>query len=158
MDSACLFLINACVLFCVVDKYLWRRYLWSKINSASHSKPLRLIGNLDKEYRDEERENVSSVTPDRRILARRDLGCNPELGSGSPVDFRIPQLFHRRLRTDWRVVHLFESVRSRFRSQDWKNLDMPVVVVVDRLPIAQILGWMQTTRRGVKHQVKVFGH
>ncbi len=42
-------------------------------------------------------------------------------------------------------------------ADDGKNLDVPVVVLVDRLPVAEILRGMQAARRGVQHEMKVFG-
>src|ERR1700676_1104917 len=74
--------------------------------------------------------------------------------SKSAIDSRLAQLFHRGLGSDGRIVHLLKGVRSRFGRQDWKDFNMPVVVVVNRLPVAEILGGMQATRRSVQHEMK----
>src|SRR5205823_7874553 len=56
-----------------------------------------------------------------------------------------------------RVVNLFERVGTRLGSDYGKDLDMPVIVLVDGLPVAEILRRMAAAGRRVQHQVKVFG-
>src|SRR5262245_23123083 len=75
----------------------------------------------------------------------------------STVDFRFPQLLHGRFGAHWGVVHLFEVVGLRLRRNDRKDLDVPVVVVVDRLPVSQVLRGMKTAGRGVQYQMEVLG-
>ena len=80
---------------------------------------------------------------------RTPLGTRPLMKDSarvSAIDVCLPQLFYRSLGTDRRVVHLFKRVRPRLGAQDRQDLDVPVVVVVNRLPVAQILGGMAAAR------------
>src|SRR5579864_5349984 len=72
----------------------------------------------------------------------------------SAIDLRLPHLLYCGLGADGRIVHFFKSIRPCLRAQDWKDLDVPVVVVVNRLPVPEILGRMQTARRGMQHKMK----
>ena len=57
----------------------------------------------------------------------------------SAIDLRLAQLLHGALAADGRIIHFLESVGARLRGHDRKDLDVPVVVLVDGLPVAKIL-------------------
>src|SRR5580692_1422316 len=109
----------------------------------------------------EEEEELGIETPSKKSvadsLAYEDSAVWFRVQS-SAIDFCFPQLLHRGLGTHRRIVDLLERIGPRFRLHNWKNLDMPVVVVVNRLPIAEILGRVNTAGRGVQHQMEILGH
>src|SRR5258706_16425319 len=74
----------------------------------------------------------------------------------SAIDLRLSQLLYRGHGTDRRIVDLFERVRTRLRRQNRHDLDVPVVVVVDGLPITQGLRGMQAVGRRVQHKMETF--
>jgi len=55
----------------------------------------------------------------------------------SAFDFRLAQPLYRSFRTHRREIHLFKRVLLRFRAEHGQDLDVPVVVVIDRLPVAE---------------------
>jgi hypothetical protein len=75
----------------------------------------------------------------------------------SAIDLCFPQVFYCGLGADGGIVNLFKRVRPRLGTEDGENLDVPVIVLVDRLPVAKILGGMDAAGRSVQHEVKVFG-
>jgi len=52
-------------------------------------------------------------------------------------DLRLSQALDGRLRRDWRIIDLFETCTTSPGLEHRQNLDMPVVVLVERLPVAQ---------------------
>src|SRR5215469_854430 len=92
---------------------------------------------------------ASVPQPGRRSQARgaRDSGCRrPALLGGN---FSFAQAGNGGFRTYRRVINLFKGVRPIFRNQDRHDLDVPVIVVVDRLPIAQTLRTLERAGGGV---------
>jgi hypothetical protein len=73
-------------------------------------------------------------------------------------------LFHRSLRAYRRVVDLFKSVGSHLSSDYRHDFDMPVIVVIDRLPVAESFRGMQTVMRsvqpafGLRHKLSTGAH
>ena len=55
----------------------------------------------------------------------------------SALNSGIAQLLNCGLRTHRRIVNLFKGVRTSFRSEDGKNLDVPVVVLIDGIPVTE---------------------
>src|SRR5580692_88778 len=89
----------------------------------------------------EEEEELGIETPSEKSVADSLLIDYEDSALGyraqeSAIDFRFPQLFHRGLGTHGRIVDLFKRIRPRLRLHHRENLDVPVVVVVNRLPIA----------------------
>src|SRR5579863_670082 len=76
----------------------------------------------------------------------------------SAIDFRLAQLLHGGFGANGRIVDLFEGVGLCLGADDGEYFDVPVVVVVDGLPITEILGRMKTAGRSVKYEVKFFGY
>src|SRR5258707_6528878 len=74
----------------------------------------------------------------------------------SAIDLRLPQLLDRGLGTDRRIINLLESIGARLGREDRHDFDMPVVVVVDGLPITQGLRGMQAVGRRVQHKMGTF--
>src|SRR5579862_3847843 len=65
----------------------------------------------------------------------------------STIDLCFPQVFYCGLGADGGIVNLFKRVRPRLGTEDGENLDVPVIVLVDRLPVAKILGGMDAAGR-----------
>ena len=55
---------------------------------------------------------------------------------GLELDFRLPQPFDRRLGRDRRIINLFERVGLCLGLDDGQNLDVPVVILIERFPIS----------------------
>jgi len=75
----------------------------------------------------------------------------------SPIDLRLSQVLDRRFGADGRIVHLFERIRPSLGAEHWQDFDVPVVIVVDGLPIPQGFRRVLAVGRGVQHKVKLFG-
>src|SRR5580704_7617001 len=73
-------------------------------------------------------------------------------------DSRIPQPLDRGLRGQWRIIHLFEGIRLCLGGEDWQNLDVPVIILVDRLPVAQVSRAVQAVGRSMQHEMEIFGN
>ena len=69
----------------------------------------------------------------------------------------LAQDCRRRLGTDRGIVHLFEGVRLRLRAEDGQYLDVPVVVVLNRLPKSQRLRTVHSVGRSMQHHVEAVG-
>src|ERR1700730_12760826 len=74
----------------------------------------------------------------------------------SAIDLRLSQLLYRSFGTDRRIINLLESVGARLGRENRHDFDMPVVVVVDGLPIAERCRGVQAVGRGVQHQMEPF--
>src|SRR5580698_2333852 len=70
---------------------------------------------------------------------------------------RVAQALDRRFRTQGRIVHLFKRIRFRFRRQNRHDFDVPVIILVNRLPVTKVSRPMQAVGRGMQYQVKFFG-
>src|SRR5713101_3078961 len=57
----------------------------------------------------------------------------------SSINFGLAQLLDRRLRADRRIIDFLERVRPRLGCNNRHDLNVPVVVVVNRLPITKSL-------------------
>src|SRR5437879_5794174 len=64
------------------------------------------------------------------------------LVEGSTINPGFAQLFHGGFRADRRIIHLFKSVRARFGSSYREDLDVPVIIVINRFPVSEIPGRM----------------
>src|SRR5580658_167223 len=72
----------------------------------------------------------------------------------SAIYFRLPELLDSGFGTDGRVVHLFERIRAGLGGNDRHDLDMPMVVLVNGLPITERLRGMQAVGRGVQREME----
>src|SRR6266404_5143850 len=55
----------------------------------------------------------------------------------STLDLCLSQPPGRGLGGDWRVIDLFESIGLRFGGENREYLEVPVIVLVERLPVSQ---------------------
>src|SRR5690348_957223 len=74
----------------------------------------------------------------------------------SSVNLCLTQLLDRGLGADRRIVHLFEGVGARLGTHDGKNLDVPMVIFINCLPVAEVFRWMHAAWRGVENEMKFF--
>src|SRR4029077_20788943 len=88
--------------------------------------------------------------------SHRNEACNLSRHVALSLNVSFAQLFNRGLRADRGVIHLLESIGASFGTEHWQNLDVPVVVLVDRLPVAEGLRGMQAAGRGVQVEVEFF--
>src|SRR5271155_9435 len=111
--------------------------VWATDAATSNSTMLRACFNLSPEVL----LGVTTYSIEARHLA-------------SAIYFGLAQLFDRGLGGDRRIVNLLESVRAGFGGEDRHDLNVPVVVVVNSLPIAEGFRGMQAVGRGMQHEVK----
>src|SRR3954452_2216020 len=75
--------------------------------------------------------------------------------TASRFDSGSTQAEHCCFRGDWRIVNLFEGVGASLRRNNGQYFDMPVVVIVDGLPVPKALGAVQAVGRSVKDEVEL---
>src|SRR5450755_4514192 len=80
------------------------------------------------------------------------------VGTLSRVNFGLAQAFRRRLRFYRRVVDLFERVRLRLGCENGHDLDVPVIILIQSLPVTQALRRVQAVGGSVQHEVEILGN
>jgi hypothetical protein len=73
----------------------------------------------------------------------------------SSFDSGFSQADHCRFRGDRRIVNLLERIGASLGRDDGQNFDVPVIVVVDGLPISQALRAVQAVGRSVEDEVEL---
>src|SRR4051812_3845709 len=87
------------------------------------------------------------------IVGSREHGWTRELRS--PVDLTFAKTLDCGLRAQWRIVNFLEGVGARFGPENRQDLNVPMIVVVNGLPVTKALGSVQAIRRSVQNQVKL---
>src|SRR5277367_2434281 len=78
--------------------------------------------------------NVSIITAisDIARLSRKGPADHPH-----PSDLSLAQPFNRSLRSDGRIIDFLKRVRPRLRLENREYLNVPVIIVIEGLPISQ---------------------
>src|SRR5438477_2050896 len=74
------------------------------------------------------------------------------------LNLGFPQPFDCRLGGYRRVIDLFERIRLCLRRDNRKNFDVPMIILVNRLPIIQAVRLMKSVGRSVQDKMKFFCH
>src|SRR5438105_15092666 len=70
------------------------------------------------------------------------------------VNLRVAQPLNRSLGGQGRVIDLFEGVGACLGAQDRQDLDVPMVILVECLPVAEAFGTISTDGGGLQEEVK----
>src|SRR6266516_1820010 len=83
----------------------------------------------------------------RRLSPHNHHSPHRQSDVASSVDLGFAQLLDCGFRTDRGIIHFLEGIGARLGSKDGQNFDVPVVVLINRLPVTEILRGMEAAGR-----------